>query len=297
MSILHDHPVLSRSEIKNAFELSELHKQVEYLHITPQPISLDEVSKLWAGFQTHYRLSAAYEVSVVLIESKRPARTPLPVLTIGPTAEGARVQPNLSSPYPVLEDIIFPDKQTSAQLGDLLTITGQNLDGSSIKLLLKHTLFPAPAELTPEPGGSKTKIDILLPNQPAQWPAGIYTIEAVIVKAGRQQSTNKIPLTVVPRMMTRNIVPAVPPVPGSYTASLTFSPEVWPEQRAALLLGDREFPAQAHPTKTDSLTFQLTDVPDGSHFLRLRIDGIDSLLIDRSVTPPVFYPGQQVTLP
>jgi len=46
-------------------------------------MSLEDVSKLWTTFQTQYRISAAYEVSVVIIESSRIVKTPLPVLTRG----------------------------------------------------------------------------------------------------------------------------------------------------------------------------------------------------------------------
>jgi hypothetical protein len=46
-----------------------LHEQVERVRITLQPLTLEEVAKLWNVFQTPYRISVAYEVSVVLIES------------------------------------------------------------------------------------------------------------------------------------------------------------------------------------------------------------------------------------
>ena len=55
MRILHDHPVLSRAEIRDALALSELDSQFERLRITPMPVSSDELSKLWAGFQSEYR--------------------------------------------------------------------------------------------------------------------------------------------------------------------------------------------------------------------------------------------------
>jgi hypothetical protein len=41
------------------------------VRVTLQPLSLEEMSRLWSTFQTQYRLSVAYEVSVVLIDSAR----------------------------------------------------------------------------------------------------------------------------------------------------------------------------------------------------------------------------------
>src|SRR5262249_7015632 len=81
---LHDHPLLGAREIEAQLGESELQDQVERVRITPQPLSLDEMSKLWTAFQAQYRISAAYQASVVLIDSTRARTTPLPVLTRGP---------------------------------------------------------------------------------------------------------------------------------------------------------------------------------------------------------------------
>jgi hypothetical protein len=93
MSILHDRPLLDKDEIQDALPGNDLHKQVERVRLTLQPFSLEEMSKLWTAFQTQYRLSAVYEASVVLIESTRPARTPLPVLRRGEEAGASPASP------------------------------------------------------------------------------------------------------------------------------------------------------------------------------------------------------------
>lgn len=67
MHILHNHPVLDPVEIKESLDGSDLHKQAERVRVTLQPLSIEEISKLWTAFQTPYRISVAYEVSVVLI--------------------------------------------------------------------------------------------------------------------------------------------------------------------------------------------------------------------------------------
>lgn len=67
MKILHDAPVLSVAELRSSLPGSAIHQQAERIRITPQPLTVDEMSKLWTMFQAPYRLSAAYEVSVVLI--------------------------------------------------------------------------------------------------------------------------------------------------------------------------------------------------------------------------------------
>src|SRR6185295_5284305 len=138
MSILHDHPVLSRDEIRVAFSASHLHEQIERVRITPQPISIDEVSKLWTGFQSQYKLSIAYQVSVVLIESKRPSTTPLPVLMRGPGDRGVLLQAYVTPPFPNIGSIDFPNKQNAAQQGDILTINGSLLKGDTVTVKFRN---------------------------------------------------------------------------------------------------------------------------------------------------------------
>jgi hypothetical protein len=298
MSLLHDHAVFGRDEIKSVFVVSELHEQIERLRITPQPISLEDVSKLWTGFQTQYRLSAAYEVSVLLIESRLAAKTPLPVLTRGAGDEGIAVQENLIPPFPTLEAVNLPNNQPGVRLGEVLIISGHHIGGDSVVVRFMNRRLPEPIEVAPVAGGTETEIRLELPDDPANWLAGFYTIAAVISKAGQQdRTTNEVPATVVPRILTTTISALSPPPVGGYIATVTCSPQVIPGQNAALLLNDREFPAENRTAKTDTLIFRLSDVIDGEYFVRLRIDGVDSLLIDRSATPPVFDASQKVTIP
>ena len=53
----------------------------------------------------------------------------------------------------------------------------------------------------------------------------------------------------------------------------------------------------ADATEPTSVTFQLTAVPADTYLVRLRVDGTDSILVDRSNPVPVFDPSQQVVVP
>lgn len=96
-------PVLPRNMIREAVEdpdfaflsESDLAGAVETVKFTPEPLSLEELSKLWSVFfQASYVLSIAYRASAVLIEGPEPARRVLPVQTRGiqvvPSTEAAR---------------------------------------------------------------------------------------------------------------------------------------------------------------------------------------------------------------
>jgi hypothetical protein len=57
-----------------------------------------------------------------------------------------------------------------------------------------------------------------------------------------------------------------------------------------------EIPAESFPAQTGTLAFAATNLISGSYYYRLRVDGVDSLLVNRAVTPPIFDSTQQVTI-
>jgi hypothetical protein len=302
--IFHDRPVLSPAEIKDALADNDLYAQVERVRITPQPLSLEELSKLWATFQTQYRISAAYQVSAILIESGRPARAPLPVLMRGPGDIGPQIEPGLN--FPIVEELALPERERTAQLGDTLILRGQHLLGAQVELRLTHARLDEPKVLPVSAGAaSATEIRVALPDDAASWPAGLYTLAVVSAPAdpqGPRRVSNELPLALAPQVMTG--LPAKLRRNAKHKAVLTLTcrPQVWPEQRAALLLGDREILARPRSTQTDSLTFDIVEAPLGEHVVRLRVDGVDSRIVDMVVSPstgkqiPVFKASQKVTI-
>jgi Pvc16 N-terminal domain len=179
MSIFHDHPLLGSDEIRSALPDSDLDAQLERIRLTPLTLTLDELSKLWTAFQAQFRISAAYRASVVLIESQRGARTPLPVLT-----RDSRAQSDLTPPFPALAAVEPPNLQESARLGDVLTLWGSHLDGDAINVRFSTPMWDEPVGLAPEAGGTAKLLQVRLPSGAAaraNWPAGFYGV-AVEVK-------------------------------------------------------------------------------------------------------------------
>lgn len=298
MSILYDHALLGPDEIRAAtsgtLPGSDLDKQIDRVRITLQPMSLEEISKLWTGLVTQYRLSVGYEVSVMLIDSTQPKKTPLPVLTRGPKDKGFSSQGSLIPPFPALDQIQFPNSQISARLGDSLVLTGNHLDGTSVGLVFNHPLWSAPVEIAPQPGGTATQVTVIIPNAPANWPAGFYTVSLMVQRPLEtyRRTTNQLSFALAPKVTIAPPNAAGPNI--TYTATCT--PQVRPEQYAALLLGDQEIAAQPHTTQTATLSFKAQNLSAGDYFVRVRIDGVDSLLVNRAVTPPLFDATQKVTV-
>jgi hypothetical protein len=297
MSVLHDHPLLGREEIKNALMGNDLHEQVERIRITLQSLSLDELSKLWNTFQTGYRLSVAYQVTVILIESTRPAKTPLPVLKRGSEDDGITAQPDLIPPFPTLTSIQAPNQQTSVRLGETLTLQGYHLEGDLVKVRLTNKYLTSPAELPTLSGGTASEVRVLIPNTPTQAVAGIYGVAVVIERTGEpERMSNELPFALAPRIETIVPNPAPRDANNQVTLTITCSPQVQLGQRVSLLVGDREIVVEPFPMPTNTLDFIIQKAVPGDYFVRLRIDGVDSLLVDRTVVPPVFDPSQKVTI-
>jgi hypothetical protein len=304
MSIFFDHPVLSAADIKAATAAllpdSDLDRQVEQLRITFQPLTMEDLSKLWSGFAMQYRLSAAYEVGVTLIESTRGTRTPLPILMRGSADSGFPSQADLTPPVPTLYEIAPPNRQPAARLGNVLTITGVHLDGTTVPAVrFFHPALAAPVEVAADTGGTSTTLSVTIPLSGASaWPAGFYTVEVLVERAGEtfRRTTNQLTFALAPSL---TIIPPITPAvasPAALVYTVTVSPDVRPEQRATLMLGDIEFAAEPHPAQTDTLQFTTVGLAAGDYWVRLRVDGVDSILVDRSQAPPAFDTSQKVTV-
>lgn len=307
LALIHDHSILLPADLQASLEEANVHKQVEKVRISPHTLSAEEISKLWTVFQAPYRLSVALQVSVVLIESSRTTRTGLPVMSVGLPQS---VAPSVAPFFPELGKITLPlPNQPSARLGppatagDALVFTGAQLDGTTVTARFKHPLRPAANSLTPAVLGTATAFTVQLPDDAANWPAGIYSVDVAVRRSGEtfDRTTNTLPLPLAPRMLSLSAPPRDPD--GATTFAATVRPPVLREQQVSLLIGGHEFSAKprASATPTANLEFPAT-LPAGTYFARIRIDGVDSLVIDYSTyaakppLPPKYDTTQQVTV-
>jgi hypothetical protein len=306
MSALHDHGVLDAEAINANIPMLDQadypFQQVERVRITPHPISIDEMSKLWSSFQTEYRTSVAYEVSVVLIESTRPRRAALPVLRRGTNDEGVFVVP-ISAPS--LAEVQIPNRKAAAELGDLLTIIGGNLGAEGLTVQIHHLELDQPLTLIPEPDRTNQRLHLQLPDPavdptaPSTWAAGFCVLNATVQRPGLPPwRSNAIPFGLAPLITSR--APASAPA-GNVSITVTCAPQIRDGQRVTLLVGEREFePASvstpANPTAETTLVFNTTALAAGNHPLRLRVEGVDSIPVDFSVDPPQFDANQVISV-
>jgi hypothetical protein len=303
MQVLHDRPVLDRQTISAALTatptlppalraLSEcgLADQVEQIKLVPELMSTEEMSKLWTAVQSNYRPSAAYLATVVLIESTQPARATLPVLSRGPVDSDGRdrgviVTAGLLPPFPTIENVAPANGQPAAAVGGLLDVTGHHLDGTGRVVVFSNARFGIDREAGAENGNEASIVQVLVPSLPV----GVYQVAVRVVRPDEAdpRSSNQLAMTLGPDITT---FPTTVARDGSGTARITLScqPAIRPGQRVSLLLGTAEAAAPPLSAESNTVTFVIEQAPVGEHLVRLRVDGIDSPLIDRQATPPVF---------
>lgn len=324
MHLLHETPVLDRSAVRTALSgatidttilppafqalsAADLADQVEQIKITPETLSTEEMSKLWSAIQGHYRPTAAYHLSVVLIESQRATRNALPVLTRGPRdlvtgrERGVMAVGGLIVPYPLLTAVVLPHQQVAAQQGDVVTLQGHNLVGSAVRVRFAHPRLVTPIEITVGVNANSDGIAVTLPDDAAAhlaWPPGLWSVTVILQRAGEtvDRSTNSLPLLLAPRLDIGASTAVRDVGTGAVTISLTFTPQVRPGQTVSLNAGGREVPGDV-TAQAGNLHFAFPALASGAQWLRLRVDGADSPLVNRALTPPQFDATQQMTIP
>jgi hypothetical protein len=294
-SVLQAQPILSSPIIQSAISTysfllgSDLDSQVERVRFTPSTFSLEEFSKLWSAFfQVEYALSAAYQASVVLIESdESPAQQALPVesrnlyvstfaqpvITLAMSQAGAG-QPILPSSTLVIQGTQLQGDITTVRIGNLI-VTPPVVTQNAITM-------PIPAGLQAGVLGLQVVQQQLLGTPPAPHPGCESNIVALVLQpviVAQSASATQINVTVNPAVQPNQRVTlllnqnstTVPPAPAAYTFTL-------PPLAAS----------------SNSLTCAISGLVAGVYFIRVKIDGAESPL-DLNPASPTF--GPMVTIP
>lgn len=306
MRILHDHPILKRDRFSftdatySQLDDSDLSEQIEHVRVSHQALSLEEISKIWSAFQSNYRLSVAYEASLVLINSERPNRVAPPLIAPSIDTRASSVVLRglkLLRPRGATDDLLEPRITPSVRAGDTLLLEASGL-ASQIQLSLSGGRLE---ELTAQRERTINTSQITLHRLgytfvvPDDLPVGRYTL--TITLGEKVPRVEKRSLVICPVWeLDTSVSPN--PVYDAATKTLTLSiksaPAVWPSQSVVFLLNSRSLPVTP-PSKTTQLSVAANPVNAGETFwVRLRVDGIDSWLIDLTSDLPSFDERLQV---
>lgn len=295
MRVMHDHAILERKRLKDALEAARVHEQVENIRIAQQDLSLEELSKLWAMFQTqHYRISASYLVTVLLIESRRAAKAPLPVLKRGDVGTGWDATAGSS---PLLESARASSGFSAVELAGELTLTGENLGSGGLTAIVRHPLMAAPETLPVTPVDAE-KVKVTLPAGPAsKWVAGIYSIALRVARSPQPPwLTNEVPFALAPKI---SVTPNVQNGENAlFDLTIEARPQIRDAQPVLVLFGEQQLapgtiPAPAGPNDPSAVQVKVKG-PAGWYRVRLRVDGVDSIPIVADADTYKFDDAQSV---
>jgi len=301
MSTLHDRPLLDADDIRNALPDNDLADQIERVRLTPLPQSVEELSKLWTAFQTNYRVSAAYEATVVLIDSQSPSRASLPVLRRGAQDRGVISSASMA---PSLSGVALPHAQAAARLGDDLVLSGNQLAAANTLVRFNSPRLDAPVDVAPSAGATPGTLQVHLADStedaqaPSRWAPGLYTLSLLAQPPGLPVLiSNELPLALAPAITVSPLTGS----PGTQHLNLTCLPRIRDGQRVFLLFGDQlvtpnSITHPVDPQQPTALAFDVPGVAAGTYTVRLRVDGADSIPVDFTGPVPVFDPTQQVVV-
>jgi hypothetical protein len=326
LQLLHETPVLTRDAVRrtlapaspvtgsllppplNTLAASELADQVEQIRLTPQVLGTEEMSRLWAAIQSHYRLTAAYLASVVLIESHRPARTALPV------ASDKRRIYTVPFRFPHIERAIGADGPLAPIVsGSTLIIEGRDLQGDETTVNLDGVEISPPAS---DVAANRVRVPLTSPLPPGVH-AGVKAVQ-VVHRIGmgepaaphRGQESNVAAFVLRPSIVNGPVIAAadvldaashlvvIDGTPVTFQAGrlrLVFDPRVGRDQRVILLLNEFNtaagdvphaytFTAPPHNGLADgvddttSVEIAFANVVAGTYLVRVQVDGAESLL-------------------
>ena len=292
MQVLHENPVVDRQSIRDTLApgpvtggilppalqiltAAEIADQVEQLKITPEALSSDEVSNLWAAFGADYRPSAAYMVSVVLIEGRRATRPALPV----------RLRQLFALPLrePHVERVSAEDGKPIVSTSSLV-VEGERLVHEPMEVLVGGL----PATITDT---NNTRLVVTLP---VGLRAGVQSVQVkhqldfeTPNEPHRGFESNVAAFVLHPVFGGLALSPA-PSGPSPYTgsATLTITPVPAREQRIVLML-NRTSPAvpssyapaaASRGSDVAPVVVPFEDVVRGEYFVRVQVDGAESPL-------------------
>lgn len=263
---------------------SNLNQQVELVRLCPIEMSTEELSKLWAVFESPYSLSIAYRAGVVLLDESLTIATAPPVRrrTVDSTAAGP----------PNVEDVVSASNPT-APIGaaSQVAVVGTNLSGIHAAVRLSS------GDVAPDRGTDR-RLLVTLPaglaagSQPLQVIHQVYLGDPATLHEGI--GSNLATFMLHPRVTAVGHGVSVPAGGGliDITVNVTADVTIGVQQTLILLLSSpatgqlqRMYSSPKRNAATTTPAFPIRVRP-GTYAVQVQVDGADS----QALNPP------QVTL-
>ncbi|MBW4599427.1 MAG: DUF4255 domain-containing protein [Calothrix sp. FI2-JRJ7] len=269
------------SQALTGMSVSDLAERIGQIKISPEFLNMEETSKIWSALQTHYRPSATYQASMILIEKD------------SNNAEGFDAM--LSEPNIEQVTAPFSESQQKIVVGSTLVIRGKRLHGDVTKVRLGNTdKFFVPFDI------QAGQVSLLVP---PDLRAGVQSVQVVHQNMRRTEHANcnliesNVAAFVLHPKITVETLHVTSPQhvtseqdnegnlrSGEITVKCT--PKVGKDQRIILLLNQissenpvfYSFPIDTRAEDTDTISIAFQNVKPGVYLVRVIIDGAESQL-------------------
>lgn len=283
MLVLHDHPVIAKDD---PLLDPGLQDEVELLTITLDPLGLEQLTNLWTATTAPYRLSCAYKVTVVQLESARPLR--FPKLVREPPEAGPRVDAvPIDRPRIARLGVVRPPDTDEApvayvRIGDTLVIHGSAFYPGT------RVLF-GDLDVTSEtlPGSTSGLLRVTMPDDPALG-VGIQRLQLVRdVEVGAPPRDLPLMRSNVAAFVLVPTITNVAPSSGPAGTTVTLQGERLTSDSGPTLVvvGDRPFTPEpgAGPTEIEVV---VTGIAPATYPVSVRVNGAESIDVSSfEVTP------------
>lgn len=337
MQLLHETPFLARAAIEKSLSAptqvtdtsisvptnmlnlftSGLANQVEMIKIWPQTLTTEEISRLWTAFQAKYRSTAAYQCSVVLIQSDASTKKAPPVRRRS-FAVNTFTEPVISSVLGLSNTSPPVEAAQPILPGYSLALLGSQLQGEegTIVMIGGEPVYPPSFDITPTRIVAQLPSDLLAGTQTVQvvqpMPLGSPPIDHNGVAS--QTAT----FVLVPVIQQINVTAGTSTITGQTVSliTLTVDPPVAATQEVLLLLNQVPQPGSpplsplaysftaeppysllsppaSTPPPSATVSVPYSGVAPGNYLVRLQVDGAQSPLTTDSNG---VFDGPQVTL-
>ncbi len=271
---------------------ADLYSQIERISLTPEEISVDDMSKIWSTLlQTIYPLSIGYMASAVLIESRAEVGSPLPVTTRN--IHGTPLTPiiirSVAHGSGRMRPIVFGDAVTIRGAGFTSAITAVTIDSVSLTSFTIRSTDEISVQLT----------------DPALRAGAV----AVCFRTSHFQRSNSFAFLLRPAIAIQ--------LAGVTAAALPVAvdPPVGRAQRVRLLLNEYLAPDPNAPRRYQidapenngisdpaiqeigSITFDISGVSAGTYLVRVDVDGAESAFEQDVATGELISTNRSVTIP
>lgn len=266
-----------------------LEDQIEHLRITPEAMSGEEISKLWSALQARYRPTLGFRVTTVIIDSAAMAASPLRATRAGISATPLR-RPE------IVRIEAASDPRDPITPGSRVAVLGARLSAPNLRLMVGGNDMTAAITATSD---TRVSLDLASP--------GVLFAGAHTVTVGQLTEVGEPPALRETIVSNPAVMILRPTASGAFTENssrvvdtviyrsgnltLTLVPDVGRAQRVTALLNASDGSGRSYSftapagngisdpdTQSGSVVVPVTDVAEGSYFLRAQVDAGESAL-------------------